>query len=52
MALLQNCFLDFRMGVAMSGNGKSRSQIEITIIVYIPNIDPLGSLPDDRERIG
>jgi hypothetical protein len=40
------------MGVAMSGNSKSRSQIEIAIIVCIPNIDPFGSLPDDRERIG
>jgi hypothetical protein len=52
IALLQNSFSDFRMGVAVSGNGKSRSQIEIPIIVRIPNIDPVGSLPDDREPIG
>src|SRR6266404_4582133 len=52
MALLQNSFSDFRMGVAMSGNGKSRSQIEIAIIVCIPSIDPIGSLPDNRDLIG
>ncbi len=52
MTLPQNRFPDNRMGVTMSSDGKARGQIEIPVIVGVPNINPLGSLPDDRESFG
>jgi hypothetical protein len=52
MTLIQNGISNLGMGVAMSGNGKPSSEIEVPVSVDIPNVNPFGSLPEDWERFG